>query len=336
MSVLDSDHHRLFNTFGMSQTNDVAQQTAPIEPDHTIEEDSTLGDDQSTYTESLRSTLLVSVAENGRGYHKYRDGSYFLPEDEREQERLDMQHTMLLKLFNNKLTMVPFDRQPLHALDLGTGTGIWAIDFADSYPECQVLGIDLSPIQPTFVPPNCKFEVDDYDAEWTYKQKFDLIHGRLMITSMANPQALFKKAYDSIAPGGWFELQDLLMPLQTDDNTMPPESAFYKWNDIFQQAVARMGRDTTWAGEYQKWMKETGFVNVERFNYKLPINTWPKDKKLKELGKWNLVNMVDGLEGYTVRPFTKIMGMGIEEVELLMMEVRKELHSKKMHVYWPL
>lgn len=323
----------------MSAVQAVAQQTAPIEAeaDHTVEEhDSTLGDDQSTFTESLRSTLLESVAENGRGYHKYRDGTYFLPEDEREQERLDMQHTMLLKLFDNRLTMAPMEKEPLKALDLGTGTGIWAIDFADSHPQCQVVGIDLSPIQPSFVPPNCKFEVDDYDAEWTYKQKFDLIHGRLMVTSMADPQALFKKAYDHITPGGWFELQDLVMPLLSDDNTMPETSAFCKWNAIFTEAVGRMGRDTTWAAQYKRWMEETGFVNVQQLNYKLPINTWPKDKALKELGKWNLINMVEGLEGYTVRPFTKIMGMSMEEVELLMMEVRKDLHNRKMHTYWPM
>lgn len=34
-------------------------------------------------------------------------------------------------------------------LDLGTGTGIWAIDFADEYPSANVIGTDLSPIQPT-------------------------------------------------------------------------------------------------------------------------------------------------------------------------------------------
>jgi methylase of polypeptide subunit release factors len=32
-------------------------------------------------------------------------------------------------------------------LDIGTGTGIWAIDFADEHPEAEVIGTDLSPIQ---------------------------------------------------------------------------------------------------------------------------------------------------------------------------------------------
>lgn len=320
----------------MSAAEQVAQRTTPIEADQTPDYDSGVDDDASTYTESLRSTLLESVSENGRGYHKYRDGSYFLPEDEREQERLDMQHTMMLKLFGGKLSLVPFEKEPSHALDLGTGTGIWAIDFADTYPDCQVVGVDLSPMQPSFVPPNCRFEVDDYDAEWTYKQKFDLIHGRLMVTSMAKPEALFRKAYDNIAPGGWFELQDLLMPLRSDDDTLSKDSAFHKWNSLFEEAVSKMGRNCTWATEYKRWMEEAGFVNVQQLLFKLPINTWPKDRTLKELGKWNLINMVDGLEGYTVRPFTKVLGMSVQECEDLMTEVRKDLHNKAIHSYWPM
>jgi ubiquinone/menaquinone biosynthesis C-methylase UbiE len=33
-------------------------------------------------------------------------------------------------------------------LDAGCGTGIWAMDFADSHPETEVIGVDLAPVQP--------------------------------------------------------------------------------------------------------------------------------------------------------------------------------------------
>lgn len=43
--------------------------------------DSGIGDDQSTYTESIRSSILESLKENGRGYHKFRsEANYILPE----------------------------------------------------------------------------------------------------------------------------------------------------------------------------------------------------------------------------------------------------------------
>jgi methylase of polypeptide subunit release factors len=35
-----------------------------------------------------------------------------------------------------------------NVLDFATGTGMWAIDFADKYPAASVIGTDLSPIQP--------------------------------------------------------------------------------------------------------------------------------------------------------------------------------------------
>lgn len=257
----------------MSTGEDEQLQVTPIEADHSAEYDSTLGEDESTYTASLKSSLLESVNENGRGYHKYRDGAYILPEDEREQERLDMQHQMLQMLFDEKLMLAPIKEKPLHALDLGTATGIWAIEYADENPGCQVLGIDLSPIQPAFVPPNCKFEVDDWESEWMFKQKFDVVHARAMVTSMADPPGLFKKVYDSMAPGGWFELQDLYMPILCDDGTMSKDCAWQRWNDIFVSSVEKLGRDCRWAAKYKEWLEQIGFKNVVELKYKLPINS---------------------------------------------------------------
>lgn len=50
---------------------------------------------------------------------------------------------------------------------------------ADKYPMAAVLGVDLSPIQPAFVPPNCSFEIDDLTLEWTFPEDhFDFIHIR--------------------------------------------------------------------------------------------------------------------------------------------------------------
>lgn len=37
---------------------------------------------------------------------------------------------------------------------------------ADENPHCQVMGTDLSLTQPSWVPPNCRFEIDDFNEEW--------------------------------------------------------------------------------------------------------------------------------------------------------------------------
>lgn len=111
----------------------------------------------------------------------YKDGKYIFPNDEvsisptsafdlnvsdqtqREADRLDLQHHLLRITYANKLFFAPLVN-PRRVLDVGTGTGIWAVDFADDFPDCQVTGIDLSPGQPTLCVSSCilSFENEEF------------------------------------------------------------------------------------------------------------------------------------------------------------------------------
>lgn len=66
-------------------------------------------------------------------------------------------------MMEGRLHFAPFSKAnpPSKVLDVATGTGSWAIDFGDEYPEAEVIGTDLSPIQPAFVPPNVRFFIED-------------------------------------------------------------------------------------------------------------------------------------------------------------------------------
>ena len=67
---------------------------------------------------------------------------------------------------------------------------------ADEYPSAQVLGIDLSPIQPLWVPPNVKFMVDDAESPWLHPpDSFDFIHIRHMCSSIKNWPKLLEQAH---------------------------------------------------------------------------------------------------------------------------------------------
>ncbi|OKL64355.1 hypothetical protein UA08_00971 [Talaromyces atroroseus] len=307
-----------------------------IEPE-TSDSDSAIGDTNSTaYTESLRSSLLQSIEENGRGYHRYRDGHYFIPEDEQEQERLDMQHEIFLITMNRRLYYSPLSRDNLHnVLDIGTGTGIWAIDFAHDHPSASVIGTDLSPIQPSFVPPNCKFEVDDYEEPWTFTQKFDFVHARMLAGSIADGTSLFQQIYNGLAPGGWFELQDFAFPVRSDDDTMKG-TAFEELNEKLCKALDMLGRDGGLAEKFRMLMLNAGFENVVEVKYKWPQNQWPKAKNLKKLGLWNMCNTLDGLYGFSARLCTQVLGMSTEELELLLMACRNDIRNTKIHAYWPM
>ena len=126
--------------------------------------DSSYGDSVASDTTSIKSHILNYRFEHGRRYHSYKAGSYLWPNDDQALDQMDIEHH-LQGLMLEKLHLSPLN-DPIEVLDLGTGTGIWAIDMADSYPAATVTGIDLSPTQPHWVPANVRFEVDDFNDEW--------------------------------------------------------------------------------------------------------------------------------------------------------------------------
>lgn len=292
---------------------------------------------------SILSSVVKYRQENNRTYHAYKDGAYLIPNDESENERLDLQHAMFGLTFDGKLCLAPIEKgKKLHrVLDAGTGTGIWAMDFADEHPECQVTGVDLSPIQPKFVPPNVTFYVDDLEDTWTYSQKFDFIYCRMMTGSIADWPKLFRQSFENINPGGYIELSDTVFPVQCDDGTMPEDSATLKWTNIGLEGMKSYGRPINSALQYKTLMEAAGFVDVKEIRYKWPSNRWPRDPKYKELGMWNLENFSRGLSGFSLALFTRPkdaggLGWSVEEMEVFLTGVRKELRDTSMHMYFPL
>ncbi|ODH37371.1 hypothetical protein ACO22_02646 [Paracoccidioides brasiliensis] len=58
-----------------------------------------------------------------------RDVSYLLPNDEQENDRLDMHHALIRATLKEKLYLAPIRDAPGRVIDICTGTGIWAIEF---------------------------------------------------------------------------------------------------------------------------------------------------------------------------------------------------------------
>lgn len=292
-------------------------------------------DGGSNYSSSVTSSIIAYRKENGRTYHAYKDGSYLFPNDELENDRLDFQHAIFLRTLGGKLFLAPIPEDVQEVLDVGTGTGIWAIDFADEFSSARVTGTDLSPIQPGMVPPNLSFYVEDMEGTWANSYKYDFVHARMMTGSFHNINHFFQEAFKNLKPGGYLEMQDMGFPLACDDDTMPPTCALARHCDYLSEAMDKMGRPLKGTVQgYKKLMEETGFVDIVEVVHKWPTNRWPKDPALKELGMWNMENSLEATQASAMAPFTRALGWSMEEVEVFLTEVRKDIQNPNIHAYW--
>ncbi|MCJ1256665.1 hypothetical protein MMC24_004489 [Lignoscripta atroalba] len=194
-------------------------------------------------------------------------------------------------MLKGKLFLAPI-KDPKRILDIGTGTGIWAME----------MGNDLSPIQPRWVPPNVRFEVDDVEADWTFT-----------------------------APGGYAEFIDLDLEWRSPDNSIKEDSACKKANDEFLAATREAGIEPAPGPKLEGWLKDAGFLDVQHEKFPLPFGTWPADKHLKEIGAWNYLQLMEGVESFLYALFTRRLGYTKEEVELLCTRIKKEMKDPKLH-----
>jgi hypothetical protein len=185
------------------------------------------------------------------------------------------------------------------------------------------------------IPPNCQFEVDDAEDPWVFSQKFDYIHGRMLGSCFASHLNVFKSAFDAMRPGGWIEMQDYEFPFRCVDDSIKGTS-FERWVKAVLEGCDRLGMDWKRVPLYSSYMKECGFVDVHEERLAWPIGSWAKNEKMKTIGTWSKENVLEGMQGWSVAVLTRGLGMSIEEVELMLMEARNSINSRKLHVYVPM
>ena len=201
-----------------------------------------------------------------------------------------------------------------------------------------MIGTDLSPIQPPWVPPNCKFELDNCELEWTYPDNtFDYIHIRCMLGSIKDWVKVYRECMRCLKPGGWLEHLDYSVILQSDDGSVPAGSAYDEWNAVFKEAGEKLGQtfNVTDNNGLVRRMEEAGFADVQTHYFKLPIGGWPADPVLKEVGIFSKISNEQGLEGFALYVCTNILGWGYSEVQMLLLRMRQALNNKSYHGYYP-
>ncbi|KAL7270674.1 protein transport protein bet1 [Rhizina undulata] len=171
---------------------------------------------------------------------------------------MDLLHHCCLLALRGNLFASPLakDYPPQRILDVGTGTGIWAIDIAERTLALQ-------------------------------KNFFDFIHLRHIAGAIHDLPKLYRQAFKALKPGGWNELQDFCDIFSTDDDSLPPENVLTKWLANWEESSLKCGTEYAIVMPgLAKELRVVGFAEVTEKLFKLPIGRWQKGTHEKELGMY--------------------------------------------------
>lgn len=287
--------------------------------------------------------LWGGYKENGRLYHKFRQGKYLLPCDEDEQDRLDIYHKFFFLVRRRVLHTVPFtapfqDGMGPMILDWGTGTGIWAIEMADRYlpANARVYGLDLAWTQPPNIPSNLTFLQGDIELPWHSMgpDRWDLIHIRTLNGGVSDWKGVYENVFRHLKPGhGWLEHIEIDLTPRCDDGSLPPNSALQYWTRIICEASEEVGRSLSYNSGTGSILAQYGFRDIREQIFQAPLNSWPAAAHAREVGRWYNLGLLQGIQAFSLAPLTRVKGWSVEEVNKLCNDVRKEISCSEYHVY---
>lgn len=128
-------------------------------------------------------------------------------------------------------------------------------------------------------------------------------------------------------------MQDICFPVTSDDGSLPPDSPLARWSSLMIEAGGKVGFDPSRTNGFATQMAAAGFINIQETVYKWPLNSWPKGKKDKLLGRWANADLSEGLQGFSMAFLTRVLGWTQQEVEGFLIDVRKDLCDKSKHSY---
>jgi hypothetical protein len=199
------------------------------------------------------------------------------------------------------------------------------------------------------VPPNMVIEIDDAEDDWLYKlNSVDFVHVRYMFYGIRDWPKLLGQAmkwvthaFDVAAnrhrvlkPGGWIELIEINVVPQSYDNTMPENSQIQELYNVLKPLGAKMGIDLDVAPKLKGFLEDAGYDSVTEEVFDLPVGDWPQDRRMKEVGRYQRFQMMQGLGGIATALLTRIGGWSKPQVEVFLAGIRREANNRNVHILY--
>ncbi|KAI5811848.1 hypothetical protein BZA77DRAFT_326197 [Pyronema omphalodes] len=145
---------------------------------------------------------------------------------------------------------------------------------------------------------------------WTFKdESFDFIHCRNIASGVSDWNHLVSEIMRCVVPGGYFELAEYSLTMNSDDGTMKEDNPAKIYMDYLRESMLKMGRPAPTLEFMKRLLENAGFEDVQAFEIKEPIGPRPKDPRQKRIGAMVLLNCETAFESYSMAAFTKILGM---------------------------
>ncbi|CAG9953449.1 unnamed protein product [Clonostachys rosea f. rosea IK726] len=241
------------------------------------------------------------------------------------RKEIKAEHMIFCQLENGSLFRAPID-EPHKVLDIGSGSGEWALNLLERYPNTEVVMMDINPMQPLMVPRRCTTYIDDANSPWTFRSyEFDLVHIRGLAGCIQDWPALFRQVFESLREGGYVEFCDTTLPKNSNDEWL-------QCSRIAHETGKNIGRpfDITDQNICQQHMEQAGLVIVKQIRRSVYLE--PSMTSRKGISQDVLKATIQKLQGISEFGVSKL-GWAEEQINRQSEDTQRELEDPDVRPY---